>query len=39
MFIGKFKDDIVYLAMFVDDGLVASNNVETLKIIIQRLSV
>ena len=38
MFIGKFKDDVVYLAVFVDDGLVASNNVETLKIIIQRLN-
>jgi len=38
VFIGKFKDDVVYLAVFVDDGLVASNNVETLKIIIQRLS-
>lgn len=38
VFIGKFMDNVVYLAVFVDDGLVASNNVETLKIIIQRLN-
>ena len=38
VFVGKFENDIVYLALFVDDGLVASNNVETLKIIIKRLS-
>jgi len=38
VFIGKLKKDVVYLALFVDDGLIASNNVKTLKTIIQRLS-
>ena len=38
VFTGKYKNDEVYLALFVDDGLVASKNVETLKKIIQRLS-
>ena len=38
MFTGKYKNDEVYLALFVDDGLVASKNVEKLKKIIQRLS-
>lgn len=38
VFIGKLKKSVVYLALFVDDGLVASNSVETLKTIIQRLS-
>ena len=38
VFTGKFTDDEVYLALFVDDGLVASNNLETLKLIIRRLS-
>jgi len=33
VFIGKFKNDVVYLALFVDDSLVASKNRETLKII------
>jgi len=38
VFIGKFKNDVVYLALFVDDGLVASKNKETLKMITKRLS-
>ena len=38
VFIGKYKNDEVYLALFVADGLGASNNVETLQLIIRRLS-
>ena len=38
VFIGKYKNNEVYLALFVDDGLVASNNVETFYLIIRRLS-
>lgn len=38
IFVSKLKDDIVYLGLFVDDGLVASRNVETLKLILHKLN-
>lgn len=37
MFIGQYKNEVVYLALFVDDGLVAASTKETLDSIINRL--
>jgi hypothetical protein len=38
VFVGKINSEIVYLALFVDDGLVASASKKTLDFIIKRLS-
>lgn len=38
VFVGQVKNEKVYLALFVDDGLIAANTVETLELIIDRLS-
>lgn len=38
VFTRKLKNDVVYLALFVNDSLVASNSVEIVKTIIQQLS-
>ena len=38
VFVGEFEGEIVYLALFVDDGLIASRKKETLNRIVSRLS-
>lgn len=38
IFVGKFEREIVYLGIFVDDGLVASRNIETIDYILGKLS-
>lgn len=38
VFVGQFESEVVYLALFVDDGLVAANTKETLDFIVNKLS-
>lgn len=38
VFVGRVKSEKIYLALFVDDGLIAANSIETLKLVIERLS-
>lgn len=38
VFVGQFDNEQVYLALFVDDGLIAANSIKTLKYIENRLS-
>lgn len=38
IFVRKSKNDTVYLGLFVDDGLIASENIETLEHILKKLS-